>query len=214
MQHRASRGSVLLGIGIAIIIMGLLAKYLVIPMTSEKLNEVKDLPVLNYAGLSLAQDGDRILVSAIISDQNQTEFEDFVCYEKYEEKKTRQSDGKFKTSWHKVGTISPTFYGEIDGNQVSIKKGYVILSYSNESRSGRYRYKGLVIGQNIGVYGTLIRTGSHSLEIDADAIIPGDAQNIIDHYANTVTVLNYAMYGGIPLGVILLIIGVFRKLKK
>ncbi len=145
------------------------------PSVVGHLELLQSAPVLNARSIRMLGHGEGFRLSAVIAASNDRAYRDLVVYDIEE-----WSDGTGRSggSWHTAfAHRPPVLVTGHDGDTLTLHGAYFLLDGRQYAAGNSKRYRGLVAGDSVGIYGTMSRT-SAGLRVLGESVILGTAATL------------------------------------
>jgi hypothetical protein len=181
------------------------------PMMAGRIDLYQSAPALEVKEVRELGSGRRFRLSAIVAASNRRLYRDLVAYEIEE---WSSGTGSSSGSWRTTSYVKPPLLlhgGE--GDTLSLQGDYAFLGVPRVYDLGtRKRYRGLVAGDSVGVYGTVAQ-GPRGLRVLGEVLAQGDASTLVadQQYGMRVTAW---VAGCAALAGVLCVVGYLRRRRR
>jgi hypothetical protein len=174
---------------------------LVRPYVSEHLELLRNAPVLDARSVRMLDHGESFRLSAVVAASNEPAYRDLVAFDIEE---WSPGTGGTSGSWHTASMHRPPLMLRgLDADTLTLRGGYLLLDGKQYDTGDRERYRGLVAGDSVGVYGTMSRT-SGSMLVLGESVILGDAATLMSNQKGGLRILNWMAGVAIATGAVFL----------
>jgi hypothetical protein len=179
------------------------------PLMAGQVERYRSVPVLEVSEVKALAPGSDFRMSATVAESNRALYRDMVAYEIEE---WREGTGSSSGRWRTTGSEKPPLaLRDANGHTVSLEGDYLFNTVSRVYElSSRRRYRGLVAGDSVGVYGTAAE-GTEGVRVLGDTLTQGDAESLITGQEEGIRITEWVVAGEVVAGVLCLGVHVWRR---